>query len=138
MAILTNNLPAAISGILAGINEGIEDVGNVVSDVNARPPETVTFQVDSIVTLNSLKREEIINQGVATSVTTVPAVNATDDFYIGGSLVHSQTYVDESAYSLTTTTTTMGVSKNTSYEDNAIGFTLDIKGPDIQTPKNRA
>lgn len=137
MAILTNNLAAAISGILAGINEGIEDVGSIVSDVNARPPEIITFQVDSIVTLNSLKREELIEQGTATSATTAPAVNATDDFYIGGDLVHSQTYVDESAYSSTTTTTTTGISKNTSFEDNAIGFTLDIKSPDIQSSKNR-
>ena len=137
MAILTNNLPAVISGIIAGINDGVEDVGGVAPDVQARPPENITFEIDSILELNSLKRQELTEQGVATSVTTAPAVKAKDDFYIGGALVHSQTYEDESAYSYTTTTTTTGVSKNTSFEDNAIGFILNVKGPEISARKNR-
>jgi hypothetical protein len=138
MAILTNNLSAVISGVIAGINDGVEDVGGVAPDVQAKPPETITFEIDSIFSLNSLKREELIQQGVATSVTTAPAVNATDDFYIGGALVHSQTYEDESAFSSTTTITTAGISKNTSFEDNAIGFILNIKGPETSARENRA
>ena len=138
MAILVNKLAQAISGILAGINEGVEEVRGVAPDVQARPPEIIIFEVSSILTLNSLKREELTEQGPATSATTAPAVNATDDFYIGGALVHSETYEDETAYSSTTTTTTTGVSRNTSFEDDAIGFTLNIKGPESPVRKNRA
>ena len=58
MAILVNKLAQAISGILAGINEGVEEVRGVAPDVQARPPEIIIFEVSSILTLNSLKREE--------------------------------------------------------------------------------
>jgi hypothetical protein len=128
MAILTNNLPKAISEVLSGITDGVEDAGSIVANVTARFPEKVVFQIESIVALNSLKREKIVTQEDIVTSTTVDEVLARDDFYLNGAFVETKNYVDSSG-TWGRSTVSGGGRITTSYEDNALGVILEIPGP---------
>jgi hypothetical protein len=128
MALLVNNLAKAISEVLAGIHDGVEDVGSIVSNVIADPPEKVVFEVDAITQLNFFERKRIVEVPEKKITTQVEEVTATDEFYLGGVLAEVANYVDATAFSVERTEAAGGY-ETRKYEDNALSFTLEVPGP---------
>jgi hypothetical protein len=128
MGVLTNNIPRVVSEVLAGINSGVQDVGSIVSNVTANPPEKVVFQMDAIDTLNFFERQKIVVVPEKKQVTQVEEVTARDEFYLNGVLAEIKDYVDSSAYTVERTFAPEGYTQRT-YEDSAVGVTLEIEGP---------
>ena len=125
MALHVNSLPRAISGIIGGINDGIEDIGSIVANVIARPPEKVVFNMDAIVALNSLERVEI--RVSEPTVKTIVATNVVETVSINGNTTGL------SPLPLITTNTTVqstsgGEVRRTTHEDQAVGAVLEIPG----------
>jgi hypothetical protein len=125
MALLVNNLPRAIAGIMEGINDGIEDIGSIVSNVIARPPEKVVFNMDAIVALNSLERVEI--RVSEPTVKTIVATNVVETVSVNGNTTGL------SPLPLITTNTTVettfgGEVRRTTHEDQAAGVVFEYPG----------
>lgn len=125
MALLVNNLPRAISGVMEGISEGVDDVGSLVSNVIARPPEKVVFYMDAIVALNSLERVQITVS--EPTVKTVVATNVVETTSINGNLTGLF------PLPLTTTNTTVettsgGEVRRVTREDQSAGVVFEYPG----------
>lgn len=111
---------------MEGINSGIEDVGSIVPNVVARPPEKVVFNMDAIVALNSLERIQI--KVSEPTVKTIVATNVVETVSINGDttglsplpLVTTNTTVE---------TTSVGEVRRVTHEDQAAGVTFEYPGP---------
>lgn len=125
MALLVNNLPRAIAGVMEGINDGVEDIGSIVSNVIARPPEKVVFSMDAIVALNSLERVQI--KVSEPTVKTIVATNVVETVSINGDTTGL------SPLPLTTTNTTVETTsgrevRRVTREDQAAGVIFEYPG----------
>jgi len=125
MAILVNKLAQAISGVMAGINDGIEQAGNYVDVV--RPPEKVVFGGDIIMAVNDLRTEHVTVQEASSVVVEMGQIVTTEDVYLDGVYNHTNTTIE----SPRTTTETMSASTTikTTHEDQAIGMVFEYPGP---------
>lgn len=124
--LLVVRIPEVISGVINAINEGVEQAKNFIE--YAAPPEKVVFTGGAAVSLNSLKRTTITEILPKKRITTVGEVQARDEFYLNGALVETKDYVDSSAYTIEQITGAGG-SERVTFENNAIGFVLEIPGP---------
>ena len=125
MAILVNKLAQAISGVMAGINDGIEQAGNYVDVV--RPPEKVVFDGDIIMGLNDLDNKRIVVQQPSSVVTEFSQVVTKEDVYLDGVYNHTNTTTE--APRTTTETTSAQTLVKTTFEDQAIGMKFEYPGP---------
>lgn len=125
MAILVNKLAQAISGVMAGINDGVEQAGNYV-DV-ARPPEKVVFLGDIIMAVNDLKKEKTSVQDAASVVVEAGRVVTTEDVYLDGVYNHTNTTIE--APRTTTQIASASTTIKTTHEDQAIGMVFEYPGP---------
>lgn len=125
MALLVNKLAQAISGVMAGINDGIEQAGNYVDVV--RPPEKVIFDGDIIMGLNELKIERITTLQPSSTVTQFSQVVTTEDVYLDGIYNHTNT-TTEAPRTNTETTSAQTLTKTT-FEDQAVGMKFEYPGP---------
>lgn len=125
MAILVNKLAQAISGVMAGINDGIEQAGNYVDVV--RPPEKVVFDGDIIMAVNDLSTERVTVQEASSVAVETGQVVTTEDVYLDGVYNHTNTTTE--APRTTTETTSASTTTKTTHEDQAIGMVFEYPGP---------
>lgn len=110
---------------MEGISEGVDDVGSIVSNVIARPPEKVMFYMDAIVALNSLERVQL--RVSEPTVKTVVTTNVVETTSINGNTTGL------SPLPLTTTNTTVettsgGEVRRVTREDQAAGVVFEYPG----------
>ena len=125
MALRVNKLAQAISGVMAGINDGIEQAGNYV-DV-ARPPEKVVFSTDVILEANFFKREKTESSSLAVKTITKPRIVEDVSITFNENATPAANFTNELSVSIQTTS--VGKSMQRTYEDQSIGFTLNYPGP---------
>lgn len=125
MALLVNNLPRAIAGVMEGINDGVEDIGSIVSNVIARPPEKVVFSMDAIVALNSLERVQIKVSGP--TVKTIVATNVVETVSINGNTT-GLSPLPPTTTNTTVETTSGGEVRRVTREDQAAGVVFEYPG----------
>lgn len=128
MPIDVSNIQKAVSGVLAGINDGVADVTSIVSNVTANPPEKVVFQIDAVTVRDLFERTKIVEVPNKKIVTHVEEVTARDEFSLNGAFVETVNYVDSTAYTVERTVAATGYTQK-EYEDNSIGVVLEVEGP---------
>jgi hypothetical protein len=124
MALTLNLIPSAISEVMSGINEGLEQARDFVDSV--RPPEKVVFSADAILAVNSLERIE--TRVSEPTVKTVTTTNVVETISING---NQEGLSPLPAVTTSTTTETIsggGVTKK-SFEDQATEFVFEFPGP---------
>jgi hypothetical protein len=128
MAIDVNKVQKAVSQVLSGISDGVEDVGSIVSNVTADFPEKVVFQMEAVTNRDAIERVKLTQIPEKRIITQVGEVTARDEFSLSGVLVETVNYVDSTAYTVEQAiAATESVQKE--YEDAAIGVVLEILGP---------
>lgn len=125
MALLVNKLAQAISGVMAGINDGIEQAGNYVDVV--RPPEKVVFGGDIIMAVNDLSTERVTVQEASSVAVETGQVVTTEEVYLDGVYNHTNT-ITEAPRTNTETTSAQTLTKTT-FEDQAVGMKFEYPGP---------
>lgn len=122
-----SKIPGAISAVITAIDDGVEQARNLVE--YAAPPEKVVFSGGAALSFNSIERRTITETPPKVAVTEIEAVSAKDEFFLNGVLVETRDYIDSSGYTVTKTWTKDGPEIVTEYEDNSIGFILEVPGP---------
>lgn len=110
---------------MQGINEGIEDVGSIVSNVTADPPQKVVFYMDAIIDTNSLVRKKIKEK--ALSIKTVVSSNIVETLAFNNNLTGLNSVPPPSNHTTVETLST-GLSQTIAREDQAIGVVLEYPG----------
>lgn len=128
MPIDVSNIQRAVSGVLSGINDGVADVGSIVSNVTANPPEKVVFQIDAVTVRDLFERTKVVEVPEKKIVTHIEEVTARDEFNLNGVLVETADYVDSTAYTVERTVAASGYTQK-EYEDNSVGVVLEVEGP---------
>ena len=128
MPVDVNKIQRAVSEVLAGINDGVVDVGSIVSNVTANFPEKVVFEIEAVTARDIIERLKITEIPAKRVVTQVEEVTARDEFHLNGVLVETVDYVDSTAYTVERTIAATGYIQK-EYEDNAIDVVLEIEGP---------
>jgi hypothetical protein len=126
MALIINNIPKAVSEVMQGINEGIEDVGSIVSNVTADPPQKVVFYMDAIIDTNSLVRKKIKEKAI--SIKTVVSSNIVEILAFNNNNLTGLNSVPPPSSHTTVETISTGLSQTLPREDQAIGVVLEYPG----------